>query len=68
MQKNNVGNYYVKTIVTLDEVNDKVKQHFPELPVLKTDNLQQYLDSQETKYSEDDCKKIALQLKAVVNS
>ena len=68
MQKNNIGNYYVKTIVTLDEVNDKVKQHFPDLPVMQTDKLQQYLDSQETKYLDDECKKIALQLKAVVNS
>ncbi len=68
MQKNNIGNYYVKTIVTLDEVNDKVKQHFPELLVMQTDKLQQYLDSQETKYSRDECKKISLQLKSVVNS
>lgn len=67
MQKNNIGNFYVKTIVTLDEDNDKIKQHFPELPVIQPDKLQEYLDSQETKYSDDECKKIALQLKSVVN-
>lgn len=68
MQKNNIGNYYVKTIVNLDDVNDKVKQHFPELCAMQPDKLQEYLDSQETKYSDNECKKIALQLKSIVNS
>ena len=54
--------------VTLDEGNDKIKQHFPELPVIQPDKLQEYLDSQETKYSDDECKKVASQLKSVVNS
>lgn len=68
MQKNSIGNYYVKTIVTLDEVNDKVKQYFPEICVSQQDKLQEYLDSQETKYSDAECKRIAMQLKEVITS
>lgn len=62
MQKMNIGNFYVKTIVVLDDISDRAKQHFPDMPILQPDKLDEYLNSLDDKYSDSDCADIAKRL------
>ncbi len=63
MQKSAIGNYYVRTIVLMDTVDDKVKIHFSDIPVLQPDNFYAYVDKLESKYSDEECSKLIKLLK-----
>ena len=68
MQKMNIGNYYVKTIVVLDDISDRAKQHFPDMPILQPDKLDEYLNSLDDKYSDSECADIATRLNGALAS
>jgi len=59
LQKNNVGNYFVNTIIVFADWDEKLKEHFSDIPVLQPELLTQHISSFPDKYSADECKKIA---------
>ena len=68
MQKTNIGNYYVKTIVVLDDISDRAKQHFPDMPIIEPDKLDEYINSLDDKYSDSECTDIATKLNQALGS
>lgn len=63
LQKNNAGNYFVNTIIVFANWDEKLKEHFSDIPVLQPELLSQHISSFPDKYSPDECKKIADALK-----
>lgn len=63
LQKNQAGNYFVNTIVVFADWDEKLKEHFSDIPVLQPEQLTQHITSFPDKYSFDECKKIADALK-----
>lgn len=63
LQKNTVGNYFVNTIVVFANWDEKLKEHFADIPVLLPEQLIQHISSFPDKYSADECKLIADALK-----
>lgn len=63
LHKNNVGNYFVNTIVVFANWDEKLKEHFSDIPVLQPEQLAQHISSFPDKYSSDECKNIAEALK-----
>ncbi len=64
LQKNNVGNYFVNTIIVYANWDEKLKEHFADIPVLQPEQLTQHISSFPDKYSADECRKIANEMKA----
>ncbi len=63
LQKNHTGNYFVNTIVVFADWDEKLKEHFSDIPVLQPEQLAQHITSFPDKYTVDECKKIADTLK-----
>ncbi len=63
LQKNNAGNYFVNTIIVFANWDEKLKEHFSDIPVLQPELLSQHISSFPDKYSPDECRKIADALK-----
>ncbi len=63
LQKNQSGNYFVNTIVAFADWDEKLKEHFADIPVLQPEQLTQHITSFPDKYPADECKRIADALK-----
>ena len=59
MQKCRIGNLFVNTLLIADFKDEKLKTYFPDIPIIKPDEMNQYFESLPDKHSGAQCKKTA---------
>jgi hypothetical protein len=58
MQKCRIGNYFVNTLHITNFEDDKLKTYFPEIPIIKPEEIKTFFESLPDKYSDEQCKKV----------
>ena len=59
MQQNKIGNFHIKTIIINDVWNEKLKENFPDIPILKPNEVYNYIMLQDNKYQNATIQRVA---------